>query len=774
MQKKEGTRYFVLKSNGFESLHLSRKEGIWATPLRKNPPQPHQLLNEAFQSSERVLLVLSVNKTKSWKGFAVMTSAAADTQETFLGEANKVDARERLSEPFGVKWLCSFPQLKQQGLPFAATQHLINPLAVARRGGEAAEEALVNQSRNCQELSAEVGEALCKLIEEAVSAEHNRMEELARLQEEKVARSHFFLASGESDVEQNWTGFLEEVSKLGRVLFACHLGSRSYNLHHQGSDADMLAIVAAPLADVLCTFDPPKATVKNATGFEPDFTVHEVGYFCELLAGGDTRMLETLFQSRRHSVVFESTEWRELRDQRMKLFLPHASEPSSPSPLLSSSALRFLKNVLEKYLSEVEGAKGIPAIKKLFQKVEEEERELATQQTSENNNVYYDKRKQQKKKKVTMELVHKKWYINFRLLMQAKRLVEGRKLNLWLKERSPEREFLLSIRQGQYSHEQLLQRAEAELTEIRKFARNRGILPQEGEEQREQQQQSTLAASDVALFLKDWLLKHRLEEVHHNYNAAATTTKEDKERATRANEHLQSLFPELQADNLDLLFLVKRWEEQETVYTGVYVADPMQVLSAPIDRVVSAPQNEDATLTFSAFSTPSSSPASCTLYELSKFCSMLMQGNPNSLELLFFPPNQKDKQEQAYHCLLETSPWIALKSSRDKLLTQQAVSRSIGLLQGQLKRITTKTLTASFFRVYSFLCLCRDVLLSGAERVAEGEEAQEEEELRKYHKLVEWFQRHQKEREQALPKSADINVLRRWCSSIRLDRLRLH
>ena len=49
-------------------------------------------------------------------------------------------------------------------------------------------------------------------------------------------------------------------------------------------------------APQILSFVPPKNTIKNAEGFEPDFTLHEVAYFCHLLLHGDARMVEALFQ----------------------------------------------------------------------------------------------------------------------------------------------------------------------------------------------------------------------------------------------------------------------------------------------------------------------------------------------------------------------------------------------------------------------------------------------------------------------------------------------
>lgn len=131
-----------------------------------------------------------------------------------------------------------------------------------------------------------------------------------------------------------------QVSTLGELLYAGHIGSRSYNLHTTESDVDMLAVVAYPservytpcsewrhptyanhldggAEQILSAITPPNATVKNAEGFQPDFTLHEVAYFCQLLLHGDARMVETLFQVRTFTYIF--SVWSK---QRNAMLLP--------------------------------------------------------------------------------------------------------------------------------------------------------------------------------------------------------------------------------------------------------------------------------------------------------------------------------------------------------------------------------------------------------------------------------------------------------------------
>ncbi len=55
--------------------------------------------------------------------------------------ADEVQALDRLAPPIGVRWVRHFPDVVQQGLPFARTAALLNQLD----GGQT-----VNLSRNCQ------------------------------------------------------------------------------------------------------------------------------------------------------------------------------------------------------------------------------------------------------------------------------------------------------------------------------------------------------------------------------------------------------------------------------------------------------------------------------------------------------------------------------------------------------------------------------------------------------------------------------------------------
>ena len=71
-------RYFVAKSATLEALGRSFKTTVWAVSDRKNPPQPKEILCEAFDSLKdndgEVILIFSVNNCHGHHGYASMVN----------------------------------------------------------------------------------------------------------------------------------------------------------------------------------------------------------------------------------------------------------------------------------------------------------------------------------------------------------------------------------------------------------------------------------------------------------------------------------------------------------------------------------------------------------------------------------------------------------------------------------------------------------------------------------------------------------------------------
>lgn len=180
----------------------------------------------------------------------------------------------------------------------------------------------------------------------------------------------------------------------------------------------MLVVVAAPSEDIM-SFIPLIQTKKNPEGFEPDFTLHEVSSFLELLLKGDTRIVESLFQSI-HSIVYESEEFKFLKQQRLKF---------------------LTKQTLHKYLNEIHGPKGFKQLLNSNKSPKDEQEKIR---------------------------LYKKWYVLHRLLHHAKQITLGNELEIWMEEANPVRKFLLDIRKGVYSFEELLKMANKTEMEIQK------------------------------------------------------------------------------------------------------------------------------------------------------------------------------------------------------------------------------------------------------------------------------------------------------------------
>ncbi|KAF3785940.1 cleavage and polyadenylation specificity factor 30 [Nymphaea thermarum] len=124
-----------------ENLDLSVQKGIWATQ-RSNEAK----LNEAFDTSENVILIFSINRTRNFQGCARMMSKTGG----FGGGGWKyAHGTAHYGRNFSVKWL------KLCELSFHKTRHLRNPYN---------ENLPVKISRDCQELEPLIGEQLASLL----------------------------------------------------------------------------------------------------------------------------------------------------------------------------------------------------------------------------------------------------------------------------------------------------------------------------------------------------------------------------------------------------------------------------------------------------------------------------------------------------------------------------------------------------------------------------------------------------------------------------------
>lgn len=160
------SRYFVVKSCNRENFELSAQQGVWATQ-KSNEAK----LNEAFDSTENVILIFSINRTRHFQGCAKMTSKIGEIAGG--GNWKYAHGTAHYGRNFSVKWL------KLCELSFHKTRHLRNPYN---------DNLPVKISRDCQELEPSIGQQLASLLylepdselmAISVAAESKRKEEKA-------------------------------------------------------------------------------------------------------------------------------------------------------------------------------------------------------------------------------------------------------------------------------------------------------------------------------------------------------------------------------------------------------------------------------------------------------------------------------------------------------------------------------------------------------------------------------------------------------------------
>ena len=144
----QDARFFIIKSSNKENIEKSQKNSVWATTI------PNQKkLNEAF-SKNKVILIFSANGTQSYQGYGIMTSYSSDRPSNIW----QIETPIKLGGDFTVNWLCFC------SLSFSKVKNLQNP----KNNGDP-----VIKSRDCTELSPEIGMQLCKYCYEQEKYELN-------------------------------------------------------------------------------------------------------------------------------------------------------------------------------------------------------------------------------------------------------------------------------------------------------------------------------------------------------------------------------------------------------------------------------------------------------------------------------------------------------------------------------------------------------------------------------------------------------------------------
>ena len=169
----EGSQFFIIKSSNKENIEKSKKNCVWATTATNS-----KKLNEAFNKG-RVILIFSANGTQSYQGYAIMTSFCADTPSNLW----QIESNIKLGGDFSVVWLC-FCELS-----FSKAKHLQNP----KRNGDP-----VIKSRDCTELSQNIGYELCKLC-----FEQEKKDLINNPQQNKIQINEQFIEKINEDIKNN-------------------------------------------------------------------------------------------------------------------------------------------------------------------------------------------------------------------------------------------------------------------------------------------------------------------------------------------------------------------------------------------------------------------------------------------------------------------------------------------------------------------------------------------------------------------------------------------
>ena len=121
--------------------------------------------------------------------------------------------------------------------------------------------------------------------------------------------------------ELNPTAWLEKAPQLrGWLIFSKVWGSHSHNTNIPTSDVDYLGVYVAFNRDLL-GLQPPADTIDNPEGVKPDYQIHEIGKFCNLLLKGNPGIIEMLFSDR---LTWSDPKWAPLKAERKRFLTQRA------------------------------------------------------------------------------------------------------------------------------------------------------------------------------------------------------------------------------------------------------------------------------------------------------------------------------------------------------------------------------------------------------------------------------------------------------------------
>eukprot|EP01102_Stenamoeba_stenopodia_P000819 TRINITY_DN10770_c0_g1_i1.p1 TRINITY_DN10770_c0_g1~~TRINITY_DN10770_c0_g1_i1.p1 ORF type:complete len:804 (-),score=186.41 TRINITY_DN10770_c0_g1_i1:2-2197(-) len=594
-----------------------------------------------------------------------------------LGDAS-LFTDKALSNPFPVKWIKKYDDV-YSGLEFHKTKDLINSI----------NNQTVNLSRNIQEIDTSCGEELCRLMDEDWLQKEKESEQHRLLQQSLVKKPESFFELSESeekemiDSQRLWGIFLQRVEEnLGPVVLATVIGSRRYNLQNAKSDLDLFVIVLYPLEDIV-KLRAVEQTFKNPEFVRPDFTIHGVEYFADLLVDSDTKMFECLFLN--DQTVYTQTEyWQELRRNRRHF---------------------FNVGIIQKYVSEVRGVKGLKKINRLLEQYEQV------------------KGKQEDEQDISAKL-YKCWYISLRCLLLANRLLycwrnqSIEEYSIWFEPATPEHDYLLDIRNGRYSFAQLnshtaylLSYIETEISSaplsspitaspasivstLHQLAE--GVVPTKAPKQLPQQKSNTVGATsldEAKEMVKLWYRRMRIDEVTKRNILKFDLMKHIEQESDEAKKFVELLHKEFNTEVDGKLLLLANTAccsstpsrtRTKPIYMGVY--------SSSLRSKIELFSNKPNTIT-NQKAKQQTPEASCdyTIYELERFCEGLLRSDLTLvINCLFRNSSPTEASGAEQYVVYEDALWTELRSMREQFFVSSLFHQLIGYLKYTAKASQSK------------------------------------------------------------------------------------
>jgi len=133
--------FYIIKSNNFENVSLSKAKGVWSTP-----PSNEAKINRSFNEARNVILVFSVRESGAFQGFARLSSEVRHDVSPINWVLPPGLSARALGGVFHLDWLC------RRELSFAKTVDIHNSFNQNRP---------VKIGRDGQEVEPNAGRSLC-------------------------------------------------------------------------------------------------------------------------------------------------------------------------------------------------------------------------------------------------------------------------------------------------------------------------------------------------------------------------------------------------------------------------------------------------------------------------------------------------------------------------------------------------------------------------------------------------------------------------------------